>query len=118
MTPNLLQKSVYTIIIILFTNLSFAQSENYKTAYAAYKDGDSKKALEYFEKDTTENPNSAYSHFYLSVLYAIQKKYDLANEHINKSILNFPETSITMRSKSYAVKGDIEYKLKNFENTF
>jgi tetratricopeptide (TPR) repeat protein len=118
MTPSLLQKSVYTIIIILFTNLSFAQSENYKTAYAAYKDGDSNKALEYFEKDVSENPNSAYSHFYLSVLYAIQEKYDLANEHINKSILNFPETSITMRSKSYAVKGDIEYKLKNFENTF
>lgn len=118
MTSNLFRKNVFLLILIFISNFSFAQSENYKTAYAAYKDGDSNKALEYFEKDVTENPNSAYGHFYLSVLYVIQEKLDIGLEHIDKALLNFPETSTTMRSKSYAVKGDIEYKLKNFENTF
>lgn len=118
MTPNLFQKSICTLIVILITNFSFAQSENYKIAYAAYKDGDSKKALEYFEKEITENPNSAYSHFYLSVLYVIQEKLDLGLIHIDKALVYFPESSTTMRSKAYAIKGDIEYKLKNNENTF
>lgn len=118
MTPTLFKKSVFTFLVIIITNLSFAQSENYKTAYAAYKEGDSEKALEYFEKDVTENPNSAYGHFYLSVLYVIQEKLKVAQEHIDKALLNFPDTSITMRSKSYAVKGDIEFKLKNNENAF
>ncbi len=118
MTTNLLQKNVYTLLVILITNLSFAQSEYYKTAYTAYKDGDSIKALEYFEKDVIENPNSSYAHFYLSVLYARQQKFDVANSHIDKAILYFPETSITMKSKSYAIKGDIEYKLGNYNNTF
>lgn len=118
MTLTLFQKGLFTIIIILITNLSFAQSENYKTAYVAYKEGNSEKALEYFEKDVIENPNYANSHFYLSILYIIQEKLDVAQDHIDKAIVYFPESSTTMRSKAYEVKGDIEYKLKNNENTF
>lgn len=118
MTPNLFQKSVCTLIVILITNLSIAQSENYKKAYEAYKNGDNKKAFEYFEKDVNENPNSAYSHFYISLLYEIQEKLDLAKSHIDKALLNFPESSRTMRSKSFAIKGDIEYKLGNSEEAF
>lgn len=118
MTSNLFQKSLYRLIVILISNLSFSQSENYKTAYVAYKEGNSEKALEFFEKDIIENPNYANSHFYLSILYIIQEKLDVAQDHIDKAIVYFPETSTTMRSKAYAVKGDIEYKLKNNENTF
>lgn len=118
MTPTLFQKSAFTLIALLITNLSVAQSDTYKTAYAAYKNGENEKALEYFTKDITENPNSAYSYFYLSVMYALNDKFDLAKEHIDKALLNFPETSTTMRSKSYAVKGDIEYRLKNTDQTF
>jgi tetratricopeptide (TPR) repeat protein len=118
MTPTLFKKSVLTFLLILITNLSFAQSENYKIAYEAYSGGDSETALEYFEKDVAENPNSAYSHFYLSVLYIIQEKLNVAQEHIDKALLYFPESSTTMRSKAYAVKGDIAYKLKNTVNTF
>lgn len=118
MRPYPIKKSVFSLIILLITNFCFAQSENYKTAYNAYKDGNSKKALEYFEKDVIENPNYANSHFYLSILYIIQEKLNVAQDHIDKAIVNFPESSTTMRSKAYAVKGDIEYKLKNNENTF
>lgn len=118
MTSNLFQKNLYRLIVILISNLSFSQSENYKTAYVAYKEGNSEKALEFFEKDIIENPNYANSHFYLSILYIIQEKLDVAQDHIDKAIVYFPETSTTMRSKAYAVKGDIEYKLKNNENTF
>ena len=118
MTPTLFQKSVFTFLLVLFTNLSFAQSDTYKTAYAAYKNGENEKALEFFNKDIAENPNSTYSYFYLSVMYASKDKFDLAQEHIDKAILNFPATSTTMRSKSYAIKGDIAYKLKNTEQTF
>jgi tetratricopeptide (TPR) repeat protein len=118
MTPTLYKKSVLTFLLILITNLSFAQSENYKIAYEAYSGGDSETALEYFEKDVAENPNSAYSHFYLSVLYIIQEKLNVAQEHIDKALLHFPESSTTMRSKAYVVKGDIAYKLKNNDNTF
>ena len=118
MTTPLFQKNVFTFLLILITNLIFAQSENYKTAYDAYKEGNSEKALEFFEKDIVENPNYANSHFYLSILYIIQEKLDVAKDHIDKAIVYFPESSTTMRSKAYAVKGDIEYKLKNNENTF
>ena len=95
MTPSLFQKSVFIFLLVLITNLSFAQSDNYKTAYIAYKNGDNEKALEYFNEDTAENPNSAYSHFYLAVMYASNDKFDLAKEHIDKAILHFPETSTT-----------------------
>jgi tetratricopeptide (TPR) repeat protein len=118
MTPTLLQKSVLTLFFILISQLSIAQSENYKTAYEAYKNGESKKALEYFEKDVIEYPNSAYSHYYLSVLNVIEEKLDKAENHIDKAILNFPESSSTLMSKSYAIKGDIAFKLNNIENTF
>jgi tetratricopeptide (TPR) repeat protein len=118
MTPTLFQKSVYTLIVILITNLSFAQSENYKIAYDAYSGGDSETALEYFEKDIAENPKSAYSYFYLAVLYIIQEKLEVAENNIDKALLYFPESSTTMRSKAYVVRGDIAYKLKNIDNTF
>lgn len=118
MTPTLFQKSVFTFFLVLITNLSVAQSDTYKTAYTAYKNGENEKALEYFNKDIAENPNSAYSYFYLSVMYTSNDKLDLAKEYIDKAILNFPESSTTMRSKSYAVKGDIEYKLNNTDQTF
>ena len=118
MTPTLFQKSVYTFLLILITNLSCAQSENYKIAYDAYSGGDSETALEYFEKDIAENPKSAYSYFYLAVLYIIQDKLEVAENHIDKALLYFPESSSTMRSKAYVVKGDIAYKLKNIDNTF
>ena len=118
MTPTLFQKSVFIFLLVLITNLSFAQSDTYKTAYAAYKNGENEKALEYFNKDIAENPNSAYSYFYVSVMYASNDKFLMAKEHIDKAILHFPETSTTMRSKSYAIKGDIEYKLKNTDQTF
>lgn len=118
MTPTLFQKSIFTFLLILITNLSCAQSENYKIAYDAYSGGDSETALEYFEKDIAENPKSAYSYFYLAVLYIIQEKLDVAENHIDKALLYFPESSSTMRSKAYVVKGDIAYKLKNIDNTF
>ena len=118
MTPTLFQKSIFTFLLILITNLSCAQSENYKIAYDAYSGGDSETALEYFEKDIAENPKSAYSYFYLSVLYIIQDKLEVAENHIDKALLYFPESSSTMRSKAYVVKGDIAYKLKNIDNTF
>ena len=51
MTPTLFKKSVFTFLLILITNFSFAQSENYKIAYDAYSGGDSETSLEYFEKD-------------------------------------------------------------------
>ena len=54
MTPTLFQKSIFTFLLILITNLSCAQSENYKIAYDAYSGGDSETALEYFEKDIAE----------------------------------------------------------------
>lgn len=118
MTPTLFQKSVFIFLLVLITNLSVAQSDTYKTAYVAYKNGENEKALEYFTKDVAENPNSAYSYFYLSVMYTSNDKLDLAKEHIDKAIQYFPESSTTMRSKSYAVKGDIEYKLNNTDQTF
>lgn len=118
MTPKLFLKSIFTFLLILITHLSFAQSENYKTAYEAYKNGESKKALEYFEKDINENPNSAYSHYYLSVMKVIEENLDIAENHIDKALMYFPDSSTTMRSKSYVIKGDIAYKLKNTVNTF
>lgn len=118
MTPTLFKKSVFTFLLILITNFSFAQSENYKIAYDAYSGGDSETALEYFEKDIADNPKSAYSYFYLAVLYIIQEKLEVAENHIDKALLYFPESSSTMRSKAYVVKGDIAYKLKNIDHTF
>ena len=118
MTPKLFLKSIFTFLLILITHLSFAQSENYKTAYEAYKNGESKKALEYFEKDINENPNSAYSHYYLSIMKVIEENLDIAENHIDKALMYFSDSSTTMRSKSYAIKGDIAYKLKNTVNTF
>ena len=118
MTRALIKNICYSLFAILITNFCFAQSENYKTAYEAYKNGESKKALEYFEKDVNENPNSAYGHYYLSILNIIEEKLDLAENHIDKAILYFPESSSTMRSKSYAIKGDIAYKHNNIDNTF
>lgn len=118
MTPTLLKKRISTLIVLLITNFCFAQNENYNIAYTAYKDGDSKKALEYFEKDVNENPNSAYGHYYLSVLNVIEEKLDVAENHIDKAIMYFPDSSTTMRSKSYAIKGDIAYKNNNIDNTF
>ncbi len=118
MTPNLLQKSVFTLLVILITNLSFAQSENYKIAYQAYKDGDADKATEYFEKELKENPKSALSYFYLAVMCVVQEKLDVAQNHIDNALLHFPEASTTMKSKSYSVKGDIAYKLGNYDDTF
>lgn len=107
--------TVLTLLLIsLFCN---AQSYNLDQGVKAYKDGDIDKALDYFGREINDNPTAAIALYFRAVIYNYQDKNALALKDISNAIKYFPSKEKTWLASAYRLRGDIYFKIENYDKT-
>jgi clan AA aspartic protease (TIGR02281 family) len=110
-----------TIIIIsaLFTILFCnAQTYNFEQGVKAYEENDYEKALDYFGREINDNPKAALALYYRATIYNYQDQNSYALRDVNSSIKNFSSKDKILLAGAHRLRGDIYYKIENYEKTF
>lgn len=112
-------KKPLLLIIALFTILFCnAQSYNFDQGVKAYNEGELEKALDYFGREINDNPKAALALFYRAIIYNYQDQNSYALRDINNSIKYFSPKEKKMLAGAHRLRGDIYYKIDNYEKTF
>jgi clan AA aspartic protease (TIGR02281 family) len=112
-------KKVLLLIPVLFAALfSNAQSYNFDQGVKAYKEGNIEKALDYFGREINDNPKAALALFYRAVIFNYQEQNSYALRDINNAIKYFSSKEKIMLAGAYKLRGDIYFKIENYEKTF
>ncbi len=106
---------ITALITILFCN---AQSYNFDKGVKAYNEGEFEKAIDYFSREINDNPKSALSLYYRAAIYNYQDQNSYALKDINNSIKFFSSKEKKTLSGAHRLRGDIYYKIDNYEKTF
>ena len=100
---------------MLFCN---AQSYNFDQGVKAFDEGEYENALEYFGREINDNPKAALSLYYRAIIYNYQDQNSFALKDINTAIKYFSSKEKEMLSGAHRLRGDIYYKIDNYEKTF
>jgi clan AA aspartic protease (TIGR02281 family) len=112
-------KKTPLLIVALFTMLFCkAQSYNFDQGVKAYKEGNIEKALDYFGREINDNPKDAFSLYYRAIIYNYQDQNSFALRDINNSIKFFSSKDKKNLAAAHRLRGDIYYKIDNYEKTF
>ena len=112
-------KKTSLLIIALFTILFCnAQSYNFDQGVKAYNEGELEKALDYFGREINDNPKAALALYYRAIIYNYQDQNSFALRDINIAIKYFSSKEKKMLSGAHRLRGDIYYKIDNYEKTF
>jgi clan AA aspartic protease (TIGR02281 family) len=108
------------LIITAFFTMSFcnAQSYNFDQGVKAYNEGELEKALDYFGREINDNPKAALALYYRAIIYNYQDQNSFALRDINNSIKYFPPKDKTLLAGAHRLRGDIYYKIENYEKTY
>ena len=112
-------KKTLLLIAAMFT-LFFcnAQSYNFDQGLTAYYEEDFEKALEYFGRELNDNPKSALCLFYRAKIYNYQDKNSFALRDITNAIKYFSSKEKVLLAGAHWLRGDIYYKIENYEKMF
>jgi clan AA aspartic protease (TIGR02281 family) len=112
-------KKTLLVISAFFTMLFCnAQTYNFDQGVKAYNEGELEKALDYFGREIKDNPKAALSFFYRATIYNYQEQNSFALRDINNAIKYFTSKEKTLLSGAHKLRGDIYYKIENYEKTF
>jgi clan AA aspartic protease (TIGR02281 family) len=100
---------------MLFCN---AQSYNFDQGVKAYNEGEFEKALDYFGREINDNPKAALALYYRAIIYNYQDQNSFALRDINNSLKYFPQKDKILLSGAHRLRGDIYYKIENYEKTY
>jgi len=103
------------VFTVLFCN---AQTYNFEQGVKAYNESDFEKALDYFSREINDNQKSSLALYYRALIYNYQEKNSFALSDINNSIKNFSPKEKTLLAGAHRLRGDIYYKIENYEKTF
>ena len=107
------------LIIALFTILFCnAQSYNFEQGVKAYNENDLEKALDYFGREINDDPKAALALYYRAIIYNYQEQNAYALRDINSAIKYFPSSEKKVLAGAHRLRGDIYYKIENYEKTF
>jgi clan AA aspartic protease (TIGR02281 family) len=113
-----MKKSLLLITALLTVLFCNAQTYNFDQGVKAYNEGDIEKALDYFGREINDNPKAALSLYYRAAIYNYQEQNSFALKDINNSIKYFSSKDKVLLSGAHVLRGDIYYKLENYEKTF
>ena len=108
-------KLLYSYIFVIIFSLSYAQTYNYEEGVKAYDESNFEKALDYFNRDIKDNPESGFSYYYCALIHHYLDQNDLAISNINKSINNLTSKEKNWISPAYGIKGDIYKKIEQYD---
>ena len=113
-----MKKSIFIIsalFTILFCN---AQTYNFEQGIKAYDENDYEKALDYFGREINDNPKSALALYFRATIYNYQDQNSNALRDVNNSIKNFSSKEKISLAGAHRLRGDIYYKIENYEKTY
>lgn len=112
-------KKILFLITVLFGALySNAQSYNFEQGVKAYNENNLEKALDYFGREIIDNPKSALSLYYRAIIYNYQEQNSFALKDVNNAIKYFSPKEKVLLAGAHKLRGDIYYKIENYEKTF
>jgi clan AA aspartic protease (TIGR02281 family) len=106
---------ITALFTIFFCN---AQSYNFDQGVKAYDQGELEKALDYFGREIKDNPKAALSLYYRALIYNYQGQNSFALKDISNSIKYFSAKEKKILAGAHRLRGDIYYKIDNYERTF
>jgi clan AA aspartic protease (TIGR02281 family) len=113
-----MKKSIFIISALLSLLFCNAQSYNFDQGVKAYDENDLEKALDYFGREINDNPKAALALYYRAVIYKYQDQNSYALRDINNSIKYFSSKDKKVLAGAHRLRGDIYYKIENYEKTF
>lgn len=108
----------YFILVLAFLSsflLSSAQPTSFSKGVVAYKEGDYNKALEYFNADIEEDPQSSFSYLYRAFIYKYNDELSAALKDINSFLKTLSSKEKKALSSGYAFRASLYEKLENYE---
>jgi len=117
-----MKKSVFFTILFAFfatfanaDDTKFKESYNYLRGMEAYQNDNSAEALDYFNKEVSENPKNGYAFLMIGVLRYAEEEYGKSMTALDKAIKTLPKKDKEFRSSAYLTKALIHEKLGNNE---
>jgi len=113
-----MKKTIFIISALFTIVFCNAQSYNFDQGVKAYDENDLEKALDYFGREINDNPKAALSLYYRAIIYNYQEQNSFALREINNSIKYFSPKEKILLAGAHRLRGDIYYKIDNYEKTF
>lgn len=105
-------------MVFLATLSCIAQSYNFDQGVKAYDAGELEQALDYFGREIKDNPKSAPALYFRALIYNYQDQNSYALSDINNAIKYFSSKEKKLLSGAHRLRGDIYYKIENYDKTF
>jgi clan AA aspartic protease (TIGR02281 family) len=115
MTMN---KILLLLLFVFEISISSAQSYNFEQGVKAYKDGNIDSAVEYFNREITDNPKAYYALYYRAYIFKYQENYSSALRDISNSIKYIPKKEKQLLSGAHSMRGDIYFEIDNIDKAF
>ncbi len=89
------------------------ETYNYKRGLEMISDGETEKAMDYFQKDIKENPKSGYPYLMIALLQMYSNRYGDALSAVNNAIKLLPKNDKEYLASAYGERGDIYIALED-----
>lgn len=109
-----LQSHLFAIVIVLFGCVnSYAQPQSVMKSYNFFraleeaKKGNNAVAMDFLNKEVSENPNNGYAYFTMSIIQADGEDYSNAMSSINTALKKLPKKDKEFVGSAYASRGQL-----------
>ena len=108
-----MKKILVLLIGLTFTVAGFAKEAsnndfyNMRRAQEEVENGNIEQAIEFYNKELSDNPKNAYAHLAIAALKADSKDYSEGLTAINKGLKLLPKKEKGMLSSAYMLRGNI-----------
>lgn len=86
---------------------------NYRRGVEALQNDKDQEALDYFNKEISENPRDGYAYYYIAVLHFGNNDYGKALMAINSALKNLPSKNKGWVASAYKKRGDVYASLED-----
>jgi clan AA aspartic protease (TIGR02281 family) len=122
---NVFNMKKISFAVILFTIFGFTlgaaagqknqepDTYNYRRGVEAFQNNKTQEALDYFNKEISENPRDGYAYYYIAVLHFGDNDYGKALMAINSALKTLPSKNKGWVASAYKKRGDVYASLED-----
>ena len=89
------------------------ETYNYQRGMEALQNENTEEALEYFNKEVSENPKNGYAYSWIALLRDNQEEYGRALTAVNLAIKNLPKKDPEFLAATYNIRANVYLELKD-----
>lgn len=118
-------KKIFSLIVTIYClyllplsaqNVERPDSYNYSRGVEAYRNDNIKEALEYLNKEISENPENGYAYLWVGIARYRKEEYGRALTAVDLAIKNLPKKDKEYRSYAFALRADVYVSMENIDN--